>query len=73
MAYCLVHYESVEIEVVSLMIDTSFWAYSFGTFSFQQADFCFFSAGCLLFLELEGFADFERILVLMCFLCDNLP
>ena len=26
----------------------------------------------LLLLELEGFADFERILVLMCFLCDNL-
>ena len=26
----------------------------------------------LLLLDLEGFADFERILVLMCFLCDNL-
>ena len=26
----------------------------------------------LLLLKLEGFADFERILVLMCFLCDNL-
>ena len=26
----------------------------------------------LLLLQLEGFADFERILVLMCFLCDNL-
>ena len=26
----------------------------------------------LLLLELEGFTDFERILVPMCFLCDNL-
>ena len=26
----------------------------------------------ILLLELEGFADFESILVLMCFLCDNL-
>ena len=25
-----------------------------------------------LLLELEGFTDFETVLVLMCFLCDNL-